>query len=269
MLYKIMIIGETIVIDFTEREEEMKKKLLMAMMVMVLAVGMTACGSTESTDKESKVEESKQDKEEDKDKEKDDTEGKKEEKEEKKKEQDLPNWNGVQDNIRNMVTGVGSYGIHIKYPSMKPPTIGCAYQKDAALVLVVTGATNENYEELSFENVEDPLLLNNFTVNMDMEDYRGFGYTDFKFDVSNKELMTFNDMPTCMYEGTHSYVKDGETISLPYVAYTFYTGQLEGYSYYTVYVIDDSINRTAQDPLAEGTIQAYAKKMMESVVLDD
>ena len=78
--------------------------------------------------------------------------------------------------------------------------------------------------------------------------------------------MTINDMPTCMVEGMHTYIDEkGQELSLPFVAYSFYTGQIENYSYFTVVLIDDSVNQEVLDPLPEGTIKAYGRKMVESV----
>lgn len=55
---------------------------------------------------------------------------------------------------------------------------------------------------------------------------------------------------------------------IPFVAYSFYTGQIENYSYFTIVVVDDYINNTILGELPEGTIQAYARKMVESVTIE-
>ena len=52
------------------------------------------------------------------------------------------------------------------------------------------------------------------------------------------------------------------------MAYSVDTKQAE-HSYITIIVIDDTLSNPGLDPLPEGTIEAYAKKMAESIPLKE
>ena len=268
----------------------MKKKMIGLMLGMVLALSITACGGADTTqgsattnsEQQTQEQGAKSGKNSEAVKESDsgETEATKEAEKETIKEKEeptetteveekdeLPNWKGVYDNVGATILHQGTFGIVIEYPSLKPASSGCAYQMDPALVLVCTPHKNENGEYVVIENVEDTLSASHRTISMWLEDYRGYGYTDFNFLVENQELLTINDFPACKYTGIHTYVVDDTTYEIPFAAYSFYTGQLEGYSYFTAIVMDDSLNNPSMEPLAEGTIEAYAKKMVESVEL--
>lgn len=241
----------------------MKRKLVAAMVMMMLALGITACGqnaeSSNDTTKESTIEAPKEDKKETEEKEEPTAEPVEEKKDE------LPNWKGVYDDVGRSVVGHGSFGIKIAYPSLIPASSGCAYQMDPALVLVCSPGKDENGEAVVVEKVEDTLGASKRMITMYLQMYRGYDHTDFEFVVENQELLTINDLEACKYEGKHTYVVDGTTYEIPFAAYSFYTGQKEKYSYFTAIVMDDSLNMPSMEPLPEGTIQAYAKKMVESV----
>ncbi len=238
-------------------------KLMVAMLMVMMAAGVSACGNDAAPTKESTGQSSvEQSSEEVSD------EVSLESKEETKEADELPNWKGVYDHVGDVVVGKGSFGIDIAYPSLKPASGGCAYQKDPAVVLVSTPGTDDNNEYVVIEDVADTLNASMDTISMWMQSYRGYSCSDFNFAVEQQEKVTVNDMPACKYEGMHSYVISGETKEIPFVAYSFYTGQMEGHSYFTIIVMDDSINNPTMAPLPEGTIEAYARKMVESVRLD-
>ena len=108
----------------------------------------------------------------------------------------------------------------------------------------------------------------NWTIMM-LDSFRDYHYADFDFTIESQELVTINELDTCKYTGKHTYTLDGVAQEIPFVAYSFDTGVIENYSYITVIVMDDSINNPSMEPLPEGTIEAYAKKMVESVVVKD
>ncbi len=237
------------------------KKLIVAMLMVMMVAGVSACGNDGTPTKESTaqsgVEQSSKEV---------SNEVSVESKEETKEADELPNWKGVYDNVGG-IGDVGSYGIKIAYPSLKPASSGWAYQKDPALVLVTTPGYTVDKEKVVIENVEDAFTLSKNAIDISLKFFRGAEYSDYNFSIQNQETMTMNEWPTCKYTGKHTYTYDGETQEIPFVAYSFYTGQMEGYSYYTVIVMDDSINNPSMDPLPEGVIEAYAKKMVESAVL--
>ena len=77
-------------------------------------------------------------------------------------------------------------------------------------------------------------------------------------------------MPACKYLGKHTYTVSGEAEATPFVAYSFYTGQLENYSYFTVIVVDACLKQIrSMKPLPEGALEEYARKMVESVELKE
>lgn len=256
----------------------MKKKIIMTALMLVMALSAVACGKTEVADKVPESE-SQKDIEDNEVKEEVPTAAPEEE------EMELPNWKGCPKNAGTMVydteegqserTYLGSYSITIHYPSVSPNsgTSGFHHQRDHAAVRVSTGGYDENGDCYKIENIEDT-----FYLHMDDVIYH-FKKTDPKssdivFDVEKQEVSTINNMPVCFYEGQLTYMhdKDGpyeEERQRPFAAYSFYTGQIEGYSYFTVVVLDDTQSYSFMDaePLPEGTIQAYARKMVESVII--
>ncbi len=233
------------------------KKIIVAMLMVMMVVGVSACGNDAAPTKESASQSSMVQSSE---------EVSKESKEESKEVNELPNWKGVYDYVGG-IGNVGGYGINIAYPSLKPASSGWAYQKDPALVLVTTPGYTEDNEDVVIENVEDALVLSKRAIEISLKFFRGGRYGNYDFVIKSQETMTINEWPTCKYTGKHTYTYEGNAQEIPFVAYSFYTGQMEGYSYYTVIVMDDSINNPTMDPLPEGTIEAYAKKMVESARL--
>lgn len=239
----------------------------MIMMVFALAVGMTACGDKELTEDNTKVEESKEsvaEKEESENKEESEVQ-----EAEKEEEIELPNWKGVMAKARGS-SAEGDYNITLQYPNS---SVRSAYefngQWDPVLILVTQPGKDDNGNAMKVENVEDTFSISKDLIIQQMDAERQTNkYTDFDFIVNEQKTMTINDMPCCYYEGMHTYKKEGENAEIPFVAYSFYTGQIENYSYFTIVVVDDYINNTILGELPEGTIQAYARKMVESVTIE-
>ena len=187
---------------------------------------------------------------------------------------ELTGWKGLPTYVKGMYadgTSLGiSYGVYVSYPNGAVKDAGkFASQWDPCLILVTEGEDEQRFS-LKIENIEDTFSISKDTIIRKMDDYRKASYSDFDFLVNSQEIMTINELPCCYYEGVHTYMKDDEHFEIPFVAYSFYTGQIENYSYFTIVVVDDSINRSgSQEPLAEGTIEAYAKKMVESVEIKE
>ena len=185
-----------------------------------------------------------------------------------KEEKELPNWKGIIDHYGYTVVGEGSIAFDIKYPSLKPASGGCAYQMDPALVLLAIPGIDNNFKEIKVDTLEDTFSLSRNTIIMYIEYYRNYQYKNFDFVIETQELMTINDLDVCKYTGKHTYTLDGVAQEIPFVAYSVDTKQVEN-TYPTILVMDDSINNPSMDPLPEGTIEAYAQKMVESIVISD
>ena len=242
----------------------MRKKILTTILLLTLAMGMIACGNKESEDSSSKNDtvDSTDETDADADEEEKQDEAKPAETEE---EMELPNWKGVYDYYGVSIVGHSDFGIDIAYPSSHPGTVGAAIQIDPAIVLVTSLGTDSDLNDLTATRVEDAFDTSMRRILRHTNDCIGSKAKEMEFIVDSQESLTINDMPTCRTDGVCTYKVNGEDFTLPFVAYSSYTGQLEGYSYFTVLVIDNSINCPSQDPLPEGTIEAYAKKMVESV----
>lgn len=244
----------------------MRKKIITSILLLTLAVGLIACGSKENEDSSSQKEsvDSTEEKDANTDVE-DDADEVSQDQSEEKEEMDLPNWKGVYDYYGVSIMGHDGFGIDIAYPSSHPGTVGAAIQIDPAIVLVTSLGKDQDLNPFSVTQVEDAFETSMRRILRDMKDCIGSKAKEMEFIVDSQESLTINDMPTCRTDGVCTYKVNGEDFTLPFVAYSFYTGQLEGYSYFTVVVLDNSINCPSQDPLPEGTIEAYAKKMVESV----
>lgn len=243
----------------------MKRKivyLLMAMMFM-----MSACGKEDVAVDESR-EESVID-----DKEKEDIAEeviKEEADKESKEAKELGNWIGNRQMYGDLVEE-GSIGFYVSYPTLTPSTNGkWAYQMDPALVLVTATEYDENNCLTEVDNIEDAFEFTKNRLIKRIKAFRDWNYSDYDFIVQSSELTTINEYEMCCYKGTHSYTYKGEAQEIPFVAYSFDTKQTEGHLYpFTIIVMDDSINNTTMDALEEGTIEFYAKKMAESVSLEE
>lgn len=243
----------------------MKRKIVYVLMAMMLM--MSACGKEDAA-----VDESREENIVVEDKEQEDEADIKEEKaEEDKNKEELPNWKGVSQTFGTYIMSKDkNIGGEVLFPSMVPTTLGrWAYQIDPALVNITYTETDENMDPTEVEALEDTFDATKSRLISRMELFRDHRYQDFDFVVGTSELMVVNGFDTCYYTGKHTYTCDGEAQEIPFVAYSFDTKQVEGCLYpYTIIVMDDSINNTTMEPLPEGTIEAYAKKMMESVTVE-
>ena len=252
----------------------MKKKILLMGCITALAMGLASCGqpasgeegdSTEST-VNSSVAESVPEKEEDS-----------AETPEEIADEELPNWKGVMDKFIYDVyaagrTYVGRVSINIEYPSLTPTSFGWAYQLDPAYVfvtspgfVVVDGKMDIN-EDLLIESLEDTFEATKPYILWKLKTDRNPRYRNFDFEVETAEPVTINDLSMYKYTGTHTYTYEEEDRQCDFVAYSVDTKQAE-HSYFTIIVIDDSLSNPSMDPLPEGTIEAYARKMAESITL--
>ena len=234
---------------------------------LVLIASMTACGKTgkegqteSRTTVESSREESKSEKQE-------------ETKESQDVEMELPNWKGVygDDSARQKYKDC-KIDYLIQFPSLLPTTrSNFAYQMDPSLIMVGEALNNEPVDSLekAFE------AYGGLAVSR-MEDYRDDSYTDFAFVTETSEETTIHakgiefagmDLPAIKYTGKHTYKKDGVECSIPFVAYAADLTVAENCYIYWI-VCDDSINNPTMEPLSEGTIDAYALKMGESIQID-
>ena len=234
---------------------------------LVLIASVTACGKAEKegqaesrTTVESSREESKSEKQE-------------ETKESQDVEMELPNWKGVygDDSARQKYKDC-KIDYLIQFPSLLPTTrSNFAYQMDPSLIMVGEALNNEPVDSLekAFE------AYGGLAVSR-MEDYRDDSYTDFAFVTETSEETTIHakgidfagiDLPAIKYTGKHTYKKDGEECSIPFVAYAADLTVAENCYIYWI-VCDDSINNPTMEPLPEGTIDAYALKMGESIQID-
>ena len=245
----------------------MKKSEIGMLVGLVLIASMTACGKTgkegqteSRTTVESSREESKSEKQE-------------ETKESQDVEMELPNWKGVygDDSARQKYKDC-KIDYLIQFPSLLPTTrSNFAYQMDPSLIMVGEALNNEPVDSLekAFE------AYGGLAVSR-MEDYRDDSYTDFAFVTETSEETTIHakgidfagiDLPAIKYTGKHTYKKDGEECSIPFVAYAADLTVAENCYIYWI-VCDDSINNPTMEPLPEGTIDAYALKMGESIRID-
>lgn len=253
----------------------MKKKILLMGCITALAIGLASCGqpasgeegdSTEST-VNSSVAESVPEKEDSA------------ETPEEIADEELPNWKGVRDYFGYDVyaagrTYVGSISINIEYPSLKPTSYGWAYQLDPAYVFVtspgfviVDGEIDIN-EDLLIESLEDTFEATKPHILRYLKSDRNPRYRNFDFEVETAEPVTINNLSMYKYTGIHTYTYEEEDRQCDFVAYSVDTKQAE-HSYLTIIVIDDSLSNPSMDPLPEGTIEAYARKMAESITLKE
>lgn len=247
----------------------MKKRALLLGCVFAVSMGLTSCGqpaSTEGTDSTVYSSES-------------ETAPEQEESEESTEEsilEDLPNWKGVGDIFAYMVcdkgTYVGNVSVNIQYPSLKPTSYGWAYQLDPAYVFVTSpGFVLEDgkpvlNDDVLIESLEDTFEATKPEICWYLKSDRNRRYSNFDFEVETAEPVTINDLPMYKYTGIHTYTYEEEDRQCDFVAYSVDSGQVAN-SYFTIIVLDDSLSNSSLDPLPEGTIEAYARKMAESVII--
>ena len=234
---------------------------------LVLIASLTACGKAEqegqkqsSTIVESSQKESESEKQE-------------ETKEPQEAEMELPNWKGAYADDSSIQKYMDcEIDFAIQFPSLIPTTRSYfAYQMDPSLAMVGDALNNEPVDSLekAFDAYGDLAVR-----RMDL--FRNSSYTDFAFVTETSEETTIHakgidfagiDLPAIKYTGKHTYKKDGEECSIPFVAYAADLTVAENCYIFWV-VCDDSINNPSMEPLPEGTIDAYALKMGESIQID-
>lgn len=192
--------------------------------------------------------------------------------------ENLPNWIGVEHYFYEYVTeddGIHSskFGMHIEFPSVEPTSAnGYARQKDN-IVVIVCGVGSEKIDKgYRFKTKDVDCLEDVFTTSTDAYSaWIGKSLNRYMlgntFLVETEEPVMINGLSTYKYTGTHTYSVDGEEMSFPFVAYCIDMQQGKN-AYATVLVMKDQYTARYEEPIAEGTLEAYARKMVESIELD-
>ena len=187
----------------------------------------------------------------------------------KEEKEELPHWNGVRDFFGYRVDFAdGAIGMYIEYPSLKPTSYGWAYQKDATYVAVLAPGDDENRNDNQVDTLENTFAIAKESICEQLDYDRSHDYDNFDFVVETEEPVTINDLSMYKYTGTHTYTYNEEQRECDFVAYSVDTGQIE-HSYPIIIVIDDTLSNPSMDPVPEGTIEAYARKMAESITLSE
>lgn len=242
----------------------MKKRIVTMLGIISVVMGLAACGQVPANGGDSSqgstVSDAVSEKEEESSEEK--TEGVSDE--------ELPYWRGVydyfgysywlEDDSREHV------GIDIQFPSLVPTSGGWAYQIDPTYVFVTSPGLKDG-EPITPDSLEDTFDTSQEWIYKRLESSRGGFYADFDFIVDTTESVKINDFPMYKYTGIHTYTYEGEQRECDFVAYCVDSKQSE-HSYFTFIVMDDSQNNPSMDPVPEGTIEAYARKMAESIIID-
>jgi len=235
----------------------MKKKIIMLLLIAAITTCTVACNK--DTEKDTNQENT--------------TGENTENKNEESSEMELPNWRGIKAyyGVSGYIDGdnYGRIGIDISYPWLKPSSSGYwAYQWDPSLVLVTSPGLDKSHTFIKVNNLKETFNTSKEEMIEKIEYYRDYHYSNFDFIINTSEPMTINGLSTYKYTGKHTYTKDGTQQEIPFVAYSFDTKQIDNV-YITVIVMDDSINNTSMKPLPKGTIEAYARKMVESIKVKD
>lgn len=242
----------------------MKRRIIIMMGIISVVTGLTACGQVpangEDYSAESTVSDAVLEKEEESS----------EEKTEELSDEELPYWRGVYNYFGYYVPqedgSAGHVGIDIQFPSLVPTSGGWAYQIDPTYVLVASPGRKDG-EQIVADSLESTFETSQGEICMWLQASRGGHYADFEFIVETEEPLTINDFPMYKYTGTHTYTYKGEQRECAFVAYCVDSKQTE-HAYFTFIVMDDSLNNPSMDPVPEGTIEAYARKMAESIIWD-
>lgn len=242
----------------------MKRRIIIMLGIISVVTGLTACGQVpangEDHSGDSTVSDAVSEKKEESS----------EEKTEELSDEQLPYWRGVYNYFGYYVPqedGIdGHVGIDIQFPSLVPTSGGWAYQIDPTYVLVASPGRKDG-EQIVADSLESTFETSQGEICMWLQSSRGYEYSDFVFTVETEEPLTINDFPMYKYTGTHTYSYYEEQRECDFVAYCVDSKQTE-HAYFTFIVMDDSLNNPSMDPVPEGTIEAYARKMAESIILD-
>ncbi len=223
-----------------------EKSIAMILVLLMVCFGLTACG-----EKEDKVDSIEQQNSETVKTENEDTSFNPKE------------W-GVQEDIVSEKNDILTRA-YIKFPTLSGITEGTskiAYQKDETLV-ILDAERKTGSPQLIEDSVDNvfPAYFEQTEAIMDV--YRQMNYTDFKFDVSSKEIVTVNDYEMCKYTGKHYFkVKDYngniEDKALNYVAYAT---KLKGNGAYVYWMVIDE----SEDQSLGKTIENYAGNMAKTL----
>ena len=236
----------------------MTKRTVLLLGVMVFVMNLMACGQfsvneePESNTSSSETEIS---------------QTKEEEIEEEKvevSEEELPYWRGVWDYFGYRVIGVGDISLDIAYPSLTPTSWGWAYQMDPTYVFVTSAGYDEEGNDIMIDSLEETFEVSKTYICRQLDFDRSYHYDNFDFSIETQEPVTINDLSMYKYTGIHTYTYDGEQRECDFVAYSVDPQQIE-HQYITLIVMDDSLSHPSMDPVPEGTIEAYARKMAESI----
>ena len=241
----------------------MKRKIITMLGIISIVMGLAACGQVPANGEDSSADSTVSD-----------AVSEKEESSEEKtvelSDEELPYWRGVYNYLGYSFTqedgSSGHVGIDIQFPSLVPTSGGWAYQLDPTYVFVTSPGLKDG-ERIVPDSLEDTFEASRAWIYKRLESSRGGFYADFDFIIETEEPLTINDFPMYKYTGTHTYTYKGEQRECDFVAYCVDSKQTE-HAYFTFIVMDDSLNNPSMDPVPEGTIEAYARKMAESIILD-
>lgn len=236
----------------------MKRRIITMLGIISVVIGLAACEQVPANEGDSSADSTVSDTV------SEEKEGETSEQEEDINEMELPYWKGVWDHYGNTVVGVGSVSIYLQYPSLKPTSYGWAYQLDPTYVAVLSSGYDKDGKEIEIDTLENAFEVTKPEICRTIKNRRKSKYADFDFIVETAEAVTINEFPMYKYTGKHTYTYDGEQRECDFVAYSVDTKQVE-HSYPTLIVIDDSLSHPEADPVPEGTIEAYARKMAESI----
>ena len=217
----------------------MKKKLFGILLCVVLvSVFVVGCGKGKSENKDTEKEVV--------------THVKKEHIEENDKLADWGEWETVSAQTSTSAPRM----VFIKFPDTvgeRHATGKLAKQKDGTLVLF----DGQVYVETP--NVENPksAFPNYFDQLTDiLSDYRGEGFSDFKYNIEEVKELEKNNFPMCKFAGSHSYNENGtvKTVSICIYAAKINNGAIAYWA-----VLDDS----ADQSLAK-LVEKNADKMAET-----
>ncbi len=164
---------------------------------------------------------------------------------------DLSNW-GVQESIM-AENEKGLVRARIKFPTLSGVNLGTgkiAYQKDKTLVI------------LDAQIIDDSPEINNETIlpayfeqtKKIIDQYRRSNYSNFDFSIDNKQEININDYAMVKYTGTHTFMLNGKSEKINFVAYSTKLKENGACIYWMV--LDES-----EDQSLSSTIDQYATNM--------
>lgn len=190
--------------------------------------------------------------------------------------EDLPGWVGERFYFSEFMifsdAENSSFSFYIDFPSQAPTHGWFAAQEDGVLAFVDgTGSGSERISGYRVSNEPEGLedvfetSRNSYAAILDQYRIDVSYYTTDAFTAETSEPMEINGLSTIKYTGTHSYTdRDGVEQNFPFAAYCIDLQQGRN-SYVTVMVMEEPLTTAEGVPVPEGTIEAYARKMVESI----